>query len=194
MPAAGFSLDAAAFLTQWSNIQQSIYLPTCGYYFTANIGNAKIYGAELEASYRPNGNLKFGLTASAEHAVVTSTDNPATVAAGAHLIDVPNATYTASVSYNRQISGDFTLRARTDYSWTGHSYGSYQATNPNYSNPSYGVLNANLTLAATRYEVSLYAKNLNNDQKIIQTPEVNTVVEGYTVRPRTIGLTGRYFF
>jgi len=193
-PTLGFSLDAAAFLTQWSNIQQQIYLPTCGYYFTANIGNAKIYGAELEASYRATAGLKFGLTASAEHAVVTESANPKTVAVGAHLIDVPAATYTAAVSYNRPLSGLYTLRSRADYSWTGHSYGSYDPTNPDFANPSYGVLNASVTLAATKYEVSLYAKNLNNDQKIIQTPEVNTVVEGYTVRPRTIGLTGRYFF
>ncbi len=194
VPALGFSLDAAAFLTQWSNIQQQIYLPTCGYYFTANVGDAKIYGAELEASYRATANLKLGLTASAEHAVITSSANPKTVAVGAHLIDVPSATYTAAVSYNRQISSLFTLRSRADYSWTGHSYGSYDPTNPNFANPSYGVLNGSLTLAATRYEVALYAKNLNNDQKIIQTPQVNTVVEGYTVRPRTIGITGRYFF
>ncbi len=107
---------------------------------------------------------------------------------------MPNATYTASVSYNRPLNGELTLRSRADYAWTGHSYGSYQAANPDYSNPSYGVLNASVTVAASRYEVSLYAKNLNNDQKIIQTPEVNTVVEGYTVRPRTIGVTGRYFF
>ena len=193
VPSSALSIDLAAFVTQWSNIQQQIYLPTCGYYFTTNIGNAKIYGAELEASYRPTSNLKLGLSASAEHAVVTQSANPLTVAVGAHLIDVPQGTYTASVAYNRPLNGEYTLRARADFSWTGNSYGSYQASNPNYYNPSYGVLNASLTLAATKFELSLYAKNLNNDQKIIQTPEVNTVVEGYTVRPRTLGLTLRYF-
>jgi len=193
-PTLGFSLDAAAFLTQWSNIQQSLYLPTCGYYFTANVGDAKIYGAELEASYRVTSSLKFALAGSSEHAVVTDSFNTKDVANGSHLIDVPNATYTASVSYNRAMNAEFNLRSRVDYAWQGHSYGSYQASNPDYYNPSYGVLNATITLAASRYELSVYGKNLNNDQKIIQTPEVNTVVEGYTVRPRTIGLTGRYFF
>jgi len=186
--------NAAAFLTQWSNIQQSLYLPTCGYYFTANVGNAKIYGAELEASYRPVNSLKMALTAGTQHAVITSTSNPIDVPLGSRLIDVPNATYTASVSYNQPVSGEYTLRSRADYGWTGHSYGSYQASNANYFNPSYGVLNASMTLAATGYEVSLYAKNLNNDQKIIQSPQINTVVEGYTVRPRTIGLSARFWF
>jgi iron complex outermembrane recepter protein len=194
VPSAGFMLDAAAFVTQWSNIQQQIYLPTCGYYFTANIGDAKIYGAEIEASYRPTPNLKFGVSASAEHAVVTNTFNPLSVAVGAHLIDVPQGTYTASASYSHPVGGDYTVSTRADYSWTGHSYGSYQVSNPDYYNPSYGVLNASVSVTASKYEVSLYAKNLNGDQKIIQTPEINTVVEGFTVRPRTVGVTARYWF
>ena len=198
--------NTAAFLTQWDNIQQQLYLPTCGYYFTTNVGNAKIYGAELEASYRPVNSLKFGFTAGAQHAAITSTNypSPGGVPVGSHLVDVPVATYTGSVTYNRPLNGEFTLRTRADYAWTGHSNGSFQKTltlldgsiitNPSYFNPSYGVLNASVTLAATKYEVALYAKNLNNDQKVIQSPYINTVTEGYTVRPRTIGLTGRYFF
>ena len=39
------------------------------------------------------------------------------------------------------------------------------------------------------FDVSLYAKNLANDRTIIQQPEVNTVFEAYTVRPRTVGVT-----
>jgi outer membrane receptor protein involved in Fe transport len=199
-------VNAAAFLTQWDNIQQQLYLPTCGYYFTTNVGNAKIYGAELEASYRPTNSLKFGLSAGAQHAVITSTNYPTDggVPIGSHLVDVPAATYTGSVTYNHPVTAELTLRTRADYAWTGHSNGSFQKTltlingstisNPSYFNPSYGVLNASVTLAATKYEIALYAKNLNNDQKIIQSPYINTVTEGYTVRPRTIGLTGRYFF
>jgi len=198
--------NAATFLTQWANIQQQLYLPTCGYYFTTNVGDAKIYGAELEASYRPVNSLKFGLTAGAQHAAITRTNypSPGGVPIDSHLVDVPTATYTGSVTYNRPLNGEFTLRTRADYAWTGHSNGSFQKTitqldgtiisNPSYNNPSYGVLNASVTMAASKYEIALYAKNLNGDTKIIQSPYINTVTEGYTVRPRTIGLTGRYFF
>ena len=44
------------------------------------------------------------------------------------------------------------------------------------------------------YDVSLYVKNLGDDRTIIQRPEINTVVEGYTVRPLTVGLTGTIRF
>jgi hypothetical protein len=41
-------------------------------------------------------------------------------------------------------------------------------------------------LAEKIFDISVYAKNLGNDRKIIQEPEVNTVFEAYTVRPRTV--------
>jgi outer membrane receptor protein involved in Fe transport len=68
-------------------------------------------------------------------------------------------------------------------------------TNLNFNNPSYGVLNANITLSInTHYELSLYAKNLLDDHTIIQSPEINTVYEGYTVHPREVGVTLKAFF
>jgi outer membrane receptor protein involved in Fe transport len=194
LPQGKFTFDAAGFLTQWSNIQQQIYLPTCGYYFTTNVGNAKIYGGEVEAALHPTAELKLALNASVEHAVVTSTNNPATVAMGAHLIDVPNATYNAMAVYAHPVNDVYTMTARADYAWTGHSYGSYQTSSPNYNNPSYGALDASLKLTANTYDVSLYVKNLLNDQKVIQSPQINSVVEGFTLRPRTIGLAARFWF
>ena len=85
-----------------------------------------------------------------------------------------------------------------DYASSGSSYGSYQpldflnspaTANPNYHNPGSGVLSASFGLRGKTYEISAYAKNLANDRKIIQQPQVNTVFEAYTVRPRTAGLT-----
>ena len=46
------SINAAGFYTNWHNIQQQIYLPICGYYFTANVGDARIYGGEYEAAFK----------------------------------------------------------------------------------------------------------------------------------------------
>jgi iron complex outermembrane receptor protein len=43
-------------------------------------------------------------------------------------------------------------------------------------------------------EFSLYAKNLANDQTIIQRPVINSVSEGYTLRPITFGMTAKRTF
>ena len=183
------TLNAAAFYTNWKNIQQQIYLPTCGYYFTANVGNARIYGGEVESAYKVTRNLKLTLSGSYEDATITQTDNPLTVAQGAHLIDVPRATYTLGAIYRTAVFGDYYVTSRANYAWTGNSHGSYQTSNSNYSNPPYGVLNLSVGLSRSAYEFSVFAKNALNNRTIIQQPEINTVFEGYTVSPLTVGLT-----
>ena len=192
------SIDAAVYATDWKNIQQSLYLPTCGYYFTANVGDAKIYGGELEIDYRPISQLTLALTADVQHAYISSAANPSEATVGSWLIDVPNYNYTGSAAYLFKLASNRSLVSRVDYTYSGSSYGSYQpydylnsppTTNPNYRNPGYGVLNASFGLTSTMLDVSLYAKNLANNRKIIQQPEVNTVFEAYTVRPRTVGVT-----
>jgi hypothetical protein len=105
---------------------------------------------------------------------------------------VPVNSFTVGAVYNREF-GDVDMRVRMDYAYTGHSYGSYETVNPvgqpnlNFYNPAYGVLNGSISLSRGRYVFTLYAKNLLNNQTLIQTPEVNTVYQGYTVHPRVIG-------
>ena len=183
------SLDGATFYTNWHNIQQQIYLPTCGYYFTENVGDAQIYGGELEGAFKVTSHLRLDATLSGESATITKSINPTDVPVGSNLIDVPAGTATAGVTYSHPVGDTAYLVSRIDYAWTGHSYGSFQSANADYFNPAYSVVNASVALSRGAYEVSIYAKNLLNDHTIIQSPEINTVVEGYTVHPRVIGLT-----
>lgn len=199
------SVDAAVYTTNWKDIQQQFYLPTCGYYFTANAGDARIYGGELEINYRVFSHLTLGVTGDLQHAYISSSVDPKLATVGASLIDVPKDNADVSAVYNAGIGAENSLVARADYSYTGSSYGSYAAENyndflggytpnPNYHNPAYGVLNASVGVIGRIFEVTAYAKNLGNDRKIIQQPEINTVFEGYTVRPRTVGILAKVRF
>jgi outer membrane receptor protein involved in Fe transport len=189
------SVNAAGFYTSWHNIQQQIYLPICGYYFTENAGDAEIYGGEIEANFKLTHALSIDASGSANSATITRSINPVDIPVGSNLIDVPVGTFTVGATYDAPLTGDIDILGRIDYDFTGDSYGSYTKINPvgspnlNYRNPSYGVLNASVALTRGKYQLSLYAKNLLNDQTLIQTPEVNTVYEGYTVHPRVVGLT-----
>lgn len=53
-----------------------------------------------------------------------------------------------------------------------------------------------LTTSATigNLEVSLFVKNLNNNQTVLQRPNVDAFYEGYYLRPRTIGGSVQYKF
>ena len=50
-------------------------------------------------------------------------------------------------------------------------------------------MNASFGIRFGADTLTLYAKNLLDNRTIIQRPRINTVVEGYTVHPRTIGVS-----
>ena len=196
-----FSINSAVYYTKWKNVQQQVDLTGCGFVFIENIGDATIYGAEIEAAAKVTSNWRVSMTVSRESATISSTNNALAAPVGAHLIDVPDLTATVGSSYAMAVSDSAKLVTRANYSWIGHSYGSLQPLlptsglpNPGYNNNAYGVLNLSASLVGTNYDVTLYAKNALNSKTIIQSPSINTVIEGYTVRPLTVGLTSTYRF
>jgi outer membrane receptor protein involved in Fe transport len=146
-------------------------------------------GREVEASFKLTPSLSLTATASGNDAKIVRSNNPIDVAVGQHLIDVPGVTATAGANYVHRVGADTTLVALVNYSYTGHSNGSYLLTDSNYYNPSYSVVNASVGLRFGPHQLTVYAKNLFDDRTIIQRPQINTVVEGYTVHPRTVGVT-----
>lgn len=188
------SVNGAAYYIDWQKIQQQIYLPTCGIYYTANVGSAESYGAELEVRYKAVRGLTLGTTGSIDRAIITSSANADTAAVGQHVLNSPSWTLTASADYQFLLIGELSGFVRADYDWVGDSYGSFTVTNSNYHNPAYGVVNASVGVSADNWEISLYGKNIVNNNTIIQRPEINTVIEAYTLRPLTVGLAGKYNF
>jgi outer membrane receptor protein involved in Fe transport len=66
-------IDASVFYIDWNNIQQNVYLPSCGEQFTANLGKAKSVGGDIEVLYKPIQALTFDLTAAYTDARLTKT-------------------------------------------------------------------------------------------------------------------------
>jgi outer membrane receptor protein involved in Fe transport len=188
------SLDGALFYIDWTNIQQQIYLPTCGYYFTDNVGDAQSYGGEIEAKVE----LLPGLTASegisVAHSNITHTFNASTVQEGERVLNTPDTSFTTGITYAHDLTETMRGFARADYAYIGESHGSYVIGNSDYLNPAYGTLNVTFGVDYGRWEIAVYGKNLADDKTIIQKPEINTVIEGYTVRPLTVGFTAKYKF
>jgi len=176
-------------------VQQGVNLPSCGYSFTANAGDAEVYGGEIELRYAPQfvKGLKLAVAASFNHAKITKTTAPF-AQVGQSLEDVPERTATVSVDYDTPIVDEWTGFAHLDYEFTGHSHGAFQTYLPSYENKAYGVVNAELGVDIDTFEIYLFAKNLLNDQTIYQQPTVASVTEGYTVRPLTIGISAKETF
>ncbi len=66
-------INGSLFYIDWRNIQQNVYLPSCGEQFTANLGKARSEGGEIEVLYKPVETLTFDLTAAYTDARLTKT-------------------------------------------------------------------------------------------------------------------------
>jgi outer membrane receptor protein involved in Fe transport len=66
-------IDASLFYIDWNDIQQNVYLPSCGQQFTANLGKAKSEGGDIEVLYRPIDTLTLDLAAAYTDARLTKT-------------------------------------------------------------------------------------------------------------------------
>jgi outer membrane receptor protein involved in Fe transport len=54
-----FRVASSLYYIKWNNIQQNIYLPGCGFQFTANVGNAVAKGGDLQLEWAPVPALSF---------------------------------------------------------------------------------------------------------------------------------------
>ena len=186
------SVNAAGYAIYWNNIQQTVGLPTCGYGFTTNVGDARIYGSELELRSLVTSSLTLALNAGSTHTYITSVKALATdiVSIGESILNVPKYTVTPSADYNTRLTEQTTMFLRADAPFTGRSRAYFDSSGlPNRYSPGYWIVNLNLGLKRDMLTVGVYAKNLLDCKSIIQYPSVLSVPEGYTVRPLTVGLT-----
>jgi iron complex outermembrane receptor protein len=191
------SVNAAVYTIDWKNIQQTIILPICGFTFTTNAGDARIYGSELEMNALVTPNWTLSLNGGNTHGYITSTLEPGIFGVGEDLLNVPQYTATASSDYEVPLKGEQSLFFNADFPYVGRSH-AYYATQevPVHYNPGYGILN--LALGILQHDVgsehhtlrvSLYAQNALDNHRTIQYPSVFQVQEAYTVRPLTVGFT-----
>jgi iron complex outermembrane recepter protein len=189
------SVDAAAYAIKWSDIQQTVSLPTCGYGFTTNVGDATIYGSELELRSLVAPSLTLAVNAGTTHAYITSVSRVASaiVSVGESVLNVPKYTITPSADFETRLNDRMGLFVRADFPYTGRSRAYFDSSSLTHRfSPAYGITNLNVGLNRGPWTVGLYAKNLFDFKNIIQYPAVNSVQEGYTVRPLTIGIAASF--
>jgi outer membrane receptor protein involved in Fe transport len=189
------SVNADVYYITWKNLQQTITIPICGGALNANVGDAEAIGGELEVRYKPP--FLKGLTVSAnaggEHAYITSSANTVTAQVGQEVLYTPEITANVTANYTWVLTSTASAFVLADYEYTGKSYGSFivstpTAPDPSYIDPAYSVVNLNVGVNLGEFEISLFAKNLLNNDTILQSPTINSVTMGYTLRPRTVGV------
>lgn len=188
------TFNASAFYIDWKNVQQSVRLAKCGSVITGNAGNARSQGGELELRAMLTDHLTLSLSGAVTDAKITKASAGTGATDGSHLLGVPENTASIGLDYNRPLTDRVDGFFSVNWSHTGKSSGAYATTSKDYRRPSYDLVDASLSVDIDKVEVSLFAKNLLNEDKIIQKPSVLFITQGLALRPRTVGVNVRTKF
>lgn len=204
-------VSGSVFLIDWSNIQQSIYLPSCGNSFVRNVGAARSKGFDLTVDVRPVPDLTLSGSVGYTDAGYTETVFGGANAAGvrATIVNEGNALtatpwiVTLGLNYEGDIAGQDTY-FRVDATYKSPDSNKTPGFDPtttaysarSYRSPSTQLVNARAGVRINGVDVSLFANNLFNAHtsvaRVNLSPIRNLVDEFAIVRPRTVGLTAAY--
>jgi outer membrane receptor protein involved in Fe transport len=196
------SLNVAAFLLKWKNIQQDIALSDAGFDYETNVGNATSYGLEAELKWRMTPSFTLASSLGYTHASFDA-DNPAfgragdggyNIRKGDWIQGVPRASASLGGDYHWALNDTISAFMRGSVQWTGKSHGTVFRDDADYPRAAYFTTDASTGLNWDRWEITAFVKNLNNNHTLLQHPNVQNVREGYYMRPRTIGVTANYEF
>jgi iron complex outermembrane receptor protein len=192
-----FTMNGAVYYIDWSNIQQNVTLPTCGFDFTGNFGTASSKGTELEAHYKPSDALELSVGLAYNEAKLTSTVPGAQGHAGQPLEYAPRWMGSGSIEYTRALWDRTSGYVRADFSAISHADANYNAQSIYYNVAGYSLLNLRLGVTRDSWQGGFFLNNALNKAAETELPLSNgidlpTQRRISLNRPRTIGIDVRY--
>jgi iron complex outermembrane receptor protein len=190
-------MNGAIYYIDWTNIQQNITLPTCGFNFVGNFGKASSKGGELEMNYALLRALKLTLSIAYNEAKLTSTVPGAAGGTGQTLEYAPRWMGAASAEYTHAIDADTSAYVRGDFSATTREDANYSYQSIYNNIAGYSLLNLRLGVKRMGWTGALFVANALDRLAETELPLSNgvdlpTQRRIALNRPRTIGLDVRF--
>ena len=207
---SSFGIQASAYQINWKNIQQNVGINSCGFQFTANLGDARSRGFDVQMDWKP----ADGLTLQAEIGYTDAkfldtvfggpTAAVPLVSKGNNVLSPPwtaslHAQYDFAVGNNdAYVRADFDFRAK-------------QKSTPSFLDPKNGGVDLTLGTPPTinslsmragyklsGFDVSVFVTNLLDEAEWAGRRQrdnaLATIYRSHIVRPRTLGITVGYDF
>jgi outer membrane receptor protein involved in Fe transport len=192
------TLNAAAFLIKWKDIQQQILLP-CGFQYIANAGGADSKGGELELRGRATEQLEASVGIGYQNAKITSTGPSSPQPVGSPVFQVPDWTGNTSLTYTTPVTSSWNLVSGLDFSYIGRSFSGNNSPTAPRERSSYRLLDARLAVTNGWLEMALVGKNLTNElANLGDNRSIAAEVPGrprlFVNQPRTVGVEVRASF
>jgi iron complex outermembrane receptor protein len=212
------SFQTSVYYIDWSGIQTTVNLPSCGAFYTANRGKAISQGFDFQVAailaegLKVSANVGYTDAYYPDAAFGASVDGvtPLLIGAGDKLPNVAPWSASAHADYTRDISAIWDGSRsyfRLDYRWIdatprgNPALASYDPTTGgpigNAPNSAYGQLNLRLGVLHGGLDVSAFVNNVTNADPILGVTHASvadTLYSATAIRPRTMGVTGLFRF
>ena len=212
------SFQTSVYYIDWSGIQTTVNLPSCGAFYTANRGKAISQGFDFQVAAILMEGLKVSANVGytdayyplAQFGATVDGVTPLLIGAGDKLPNVAPWSASGHMDYSRDISSLWDgARSyfRMDYRWIdatprgNPAIGGYDPTTGgpigSAPNQAYGMLNLRLGVVHGGVDVSAFVNNVTNSDPILgltHASVTDTLYSATAIRPRTMGVTGLYRF
>jgi iron complex outermembrane receptor protein len=192
-------VDASVFWINWKQIQEQVELPTCGYNYTTNLGEAESRGFDIQADWAAANGLQIGGNAGLTDARYTTTVTEAgkVLAQKGDSLPTPEWTATLNVQQDFDLPRNANGYARLDYQFSGPYYRTGSAQTYAYDAntrdaPKTNFMSIRTGVRKSGWDLSLFIDNVLNShvslyryQDTVTSPGLRDV----TFRPLTIGIT-----
>jgi outer membrane receptor protein involved in Fe transport len=199
--------NGAAYYMDWQKLQTLLYdfniCPTSS--FNANVGNARVYGAESNVDYKANENWSFQASGSyTDSHLISVPPDPAydlfRPNIGERLPYVAYFNYSANVRYEQPLSASVSGYWQFDIAHKGDMWDDLHVAGsngfPRMLQPAYSLMNLRFGLnpPGGQWLAELYITNLANKNAIVYTNTGNFDLRQTVNEPRVYGLRLSYRF
>nr|WP_249778280.1 TonB-dependent receptor [Phenylobacterium glaciei] len=156
------SVQSAVFYDLWNNIQTDQYLPS-GLPYTANVGDGRNIGLEIEATWRPTTTLTVQANALLNSSKVTKVNPIFATRVQDRLPGVPDASVGALATYERPLRDNLSLILTAESGYVGRSRLTFDpALSPEMG--GYIASKLSVQLKGPDWRVAAFVSNPNNTQ------------------------------
>jgi iron complex outermembrane recepter protein len=161
------TINATAFLIDWSNVQTRKIDTSCSYFYIVSGGKVRSQGVELETSTKVTHALTLSINASYTDATADGPLPNIGALDGQRSPYTPEIIASAGLNYALQL-GNNQLEFATNWRYRSDEHTDFNPTTPaTFILPSSSQANASITYVAASYEVGLFGRNIFNEKEIL---------------------------
>lgn len=160
-----FQFSSAVYRIDWTGVQASVYMPTCGFSYVANAASAVSEGVEFESTTLLTDTLQLQVNAAYTDSRMTSDVPTLGASDGDSMTMVPEYNFYVALDQQLNLWGR-EASARLDYSGYGEYKSHFNTLDADIS-PAYEILNLSGSINVNdNARVGLYITNVLNDEII----------------------------